>query len=118
MWLFALIMPKVFTKYNAVWETELLAIGHGRTEFEAYCSSCEYYFSILSGGLNFFSFVFVVRSMDNIFFWMRKSFCWVRFSFFRSILENILVIFMRVINFLLFILHYLHIYLLYRPYSM
>ena len=77
--IFALIIPKIFTKYNAVWETEFLTIGHGRTEFEAY-SSCEHYFFIRSGGLKFFCFVFA-SSTKNIYFGYENHSCLVKFEF-------------------------------------
>ena len=64
---FALIMLKVFANYNAVCKTKLLTIRHGRTKFEAYCLSCKHCFSIRSGGLKSFCFVFVASPLNNIF---------------------------------------------------
>ena len=42
------------------------------TQFEAYCLNCEHYFSILSGGLTIFCFIFVASSMNNIYVLMAR----------------------------------------------
>ena len=65
--IFPLIMIKYFMKYNEVQDAGFLTIGHERTEFEAYYQSFELYFSIRSGHIKFFCFIFVVSSMNNIF---------------------------------------------------